>query len=119
MTRVEIANCGRTVAGGLVAFDITWDGDLGDDVVWSVRIGNDDQSETLELVLARRGGTDEQYVSGEGGREDVEPDADVSDDHVTARFPADVVGVAAEWPVWTAVLAVGGEVVAEQVIPVG
>ena len=42
MTRVEIAHCGRTVAGGLVAFDITWDGDLGGDVVWSVQIGNDD-----------------------------------------------------------------------------
>ena len=38
---------------------------------------------------------------------------------VTARFPAEVVGVAVEWPLWTAVVSVDGQVVAEQVIPTG
>ena len=119
MTRVELTECGRTVAGDLVAFDLQWEGEASGEVVWAVRISSPDQSEALELVVARRDDTLQQYVSGERGRQDVEPDADVSDHHVTARFPAGQVGVAAEWPVWTAVIAVDGEVVAEQVIPTG
>ena len=49
----------------------------------------------------------------------VSVDADLGEGEVTARFPAEVVGVAVEWPVWTAAVTEDGQVVAEQVIPTG
>jgi hypothetical protein len=33
------------------------------------------------------------------------------------RFPAEVVGVAVEWPVWTTVLTIEGEDVSHMVVP--
>ena len=49
MTRVEITECGRTVAGDVVAFTIEWDGDPAGEVEWVVRISSPDQSEAVEL----------------------------------------------------------------------
>ena len=113
----KIAECGRTIAGEVVAFDIQWEGDLsGDEVAWSARVRSP-EGEEVRLVLERSGGANRQYVEAAGGREDVKADADVRDDDVIARFPASVVGVAAEWPVWTAVISVDGHEVAEQQIP--
>ena len=120
MTRVEITECGRTIAGDLVAFTIEWDGEPGGELGWAVRISSADRSEVVELgcSLGEEGGTaDRQWVEAEGRRQDVEVDADLGEGEVTVRFPAAVVGVAVEWPVWTAVVTVDGEVVAEQVIP--
>lgn len=119
MTRVEIVECGRTVAGEVVAWDIQWDGEPDGDVVWAVHVSSPDQNETVELAYARGASGEQQYVVGQTGRHDVDTDADVSDGEITARFPAEAVGVAVEWPVWTAVLVVGGEVVSERVIPTG
>jgi hypothetical protein len=113
----NIRECGRTVAGDLVAFDIQWDGELpGDDVVWAAHICSVDDEE-VRLVHRLAGGTAEQYVEGEKGRRDVEVDADVREDDVIVRFPSNVVGVAVDWPTWVAVLVVDGEEVARQAIP--
>jgi hypothetical protein len=124
MTRVEITECGRTIAGDVVAFTIEWDGDPVGEVVWAMRITSDDRAETVELGVAldqsseADGTADRQWVEGDGRRQDVEVDADLGEGEVTARFPAEVVGVAVEWPVWSAVVLVDGQVVAEQVVPV-
>ena len=120
MTRVEIVECGRTVAGEVVAFTIEWDGDPSGELAWGVRITSSDQSETVALgcSLGDEGGSaDRQWVEGDAGRQDVEVDADLGEGEITARFPAEVVGVAVEWPLWTALVSVDGQVVAEQVIP--
>jgi hypothetical protein len=53
-----------------------------------------------------------------GRRHDLAEDADLSDDELVVRFPANVVGVAVEWPVWTAVITVDGDDVAHHVVPV-
>ena len=120
MTRVEITECGRTVAGDVVAFTIEWDGEPAGEVAWAVRISSPDQAEEVVLGCSLGdddGSADRQWVESEGRRQDVEVDADLGEGEVTARFPAEVVGVAVEWPVWTAAIAVDGETVAEQVIP--
>ena len=120
MTRVEITECGRTVAGDVVAFTIEWDGEPEGEMVWAVRVTSPDRSESVELGCSLGpgdDGADRQWVASQGRRQDVEVDADLADGEVTARFPAEVVGVAVEWPVWTAVVSVDGRVVAEQVIP--
>jgi hypothetical protein len=114
---LEIVNCGRTVSGDFVAWDMRWQGDLPDmaDVQWSMVVSEGE--EEIRLVHGRTHGRQTQYVVGAAGREDVEPDADVSDDEIVARFPADVVGVATGWPVWTAVLTVDQEDVSHMVVP--
>jgi hypothetical protein len=113
----QIRECGRTVAGDLVAFDIQWDGDLaGDDVAWAALVCSVDDEE-LRLVHRLAGGSAQQYVEGQRGRQDVDVDADVREDDVIVRFPASVVGVAVDWPTWVAVLAVDGEEIARQAIP--
>jgi hypothetical protein len=119
MTRLEIIECGRTIAGDLVAFDIQWEGEPQGEVTWCAQVTSADQSETLRLGYVRGAAGEEQYVESDGRREDVEVDASVSDGEVTVRFPADKVGVAIEWPAWCAVVSVDGEVVAEHVIPTG
>ena len=113
----EITNCGRTVSGDFVAWDVRWDGELPADVdvQWSMVVA--DGEEEVRLVHGRRGDVAEQYVVGAAGREDVDADADLSGGEITVRFPADVVGVAVEWPVWTAVLTVAGEDVSQRVVP--
>jgi hypothetical protein len=114
---VQIRECGRTVAGTLVAFDIQWDGDLaGDDDAWSAVICSPENEEVC-LVHRVSGGTAEQYAEGTAGRQDVDVDADLRDDDVIVRFPASVVGVATEWPTWVAVVTVDGEEVAREAIP--
>lgn len=115
----QIRECGRSIGGGTVVFDIEWEGDLGGgDHAFAVAITSSDGREQVRMVHARTGdGAPSQYVEADGGRQDVDVDADVDDDHVTARFPAEVVGVAVEWPVWQAVLLVDGSPVAECVIP--
>jgi hypothetical protein len=85
------------------------------DVQWSMVVA--DGEEEVRLVHGRRTGGAEQYVVGLTGREDTEPDADLSEGQITVRFPADLVGVAVEWPVWTAVLTVAGEDVSQRVVP--
>ena len=117
----EIRECGRTTGGGVVVFDVTWDGYLeAGTVAWVVTIDNDDDSERVVLCLERSGGSDgtvRQFVAADGRQQDVSLDATVEDDHVTVRFPADVVGVAVDWPVWKALLVLDGIAVSEQVIP--
>lgn len=112
-----IHNCGRTIAGGFVAFDMRWEGQVPPDadVQWSVCVS--EGREEVRLVHARSARGVEQYVVGVAGREDVQPDADLSDDEITVRFRAEVVGVAVEWPVWTTVLTIDGEDVSHMVIP--
>jgi hypothetical protein len=114
-----IEHAGRTVTGGFVAFDIRWEGDLPTEaeVRWAMVVS--EGNEEVVLVHARRGDTASQYVLGTAGRDDVEPDADVSENEITARFPAESVGVAVEWPVWTAVITVDGEECTRQVVQVG
>ena len=114
-----IEHCGRTVANDVVAFDIRWQGEVPGDVnvQWSMVVA--DGEEEIRLIHGRSGGHDEQYVVGGAGRRDVEPDADVSEHEITVRFPAEAVGVAVEWPVWTAVLTIAGEDVSHQVVPTG
>lgn len=116
----EIRECGRTVGGGTVAVDVSWDGALaGGRVAWVVSIASQDNRERVRLVHERADGDFvAQYVESGGRRQEVPEDADVAEDHLTARFPADVVGVAVEWPVWKAALTVDGEPVAESVMPV-
>lgn len=111
---VQISHCGRTVTGGFVAFDIAWEGELtGSTILWSVVIASEDSRERLQLGHERAGdGTfRSQFVfSGNSAeKEELEEDADLRDDGLTVRFPASVVGVAVEWPVWKAVVTVDGE----------
>jgi hypothetical protein len=116
---VSIAHAGRTTAGDLVAFDVRWEGPLaGSSVGWSMVV-SDGESE-VRLCHERAGDSAAQYVvdGTSGRRQDVAVDADVGEDEITARFPADAVGVAVEWSVWVAVLTVDGKDVAQQAVPV-
>jgi hypothetical protein len=114
----EIRECGRTVGGGIVVFDVTWDGDLtGGTVAWVVTIDNEDSSERVVLCHERTGDDVRQFVAADGRQQDVRVDATIEDDHATVRFPDEIVGVAADWPVWQALLVVDGTAVSEQVIP--
>ncbi len=119
--QARIRECGRTVGGGIVVFDITWEGTLDATTVsWVVTVENEDASERVVLCHERTGGPGgdvRQFVAADGRQREVRTDATVEDDHVTARFPAEIVGVAAEWPVWKAVLVVDGTAVSEQLIP--
>lgn len=120
----QILECGRTMAGAFIAFSIRWDGDLPSEgtVSWSMVVTSGDGSDELRLGYERAGGSfSQQYVDdrASGRRQPVEEDADLKDDEITARFPASVVGVAVEWPVWRAVIAVDGTDVAEQVASMG
>ncbi len=119
MTDVDIRDCGRTIAGDVVAFTIQWAGEPSGEVTWGARVVSPDQTEAVELGYVRDGGEERQYVESEGRRHDVEVDADLSGDEVTVRFEAAKVGVAVEWPLWCAQVSVDGEVVAEHVIPTG
>jgi hypothetical protein len=120
---VQIRECGRTVAAEYVAFDIRWDGDLSGErsVLWSMAVGSEDGADTVRLGYQRTGDDVVQFVDDEasGRRAEVPQDADLGDDEITVRFPAEVVGVAAEWPVWRAVLVVDGEQVDERVANAG
>jgi hypothetical protein len=115
---VSIAHAGRTIAGDLVAFDVRWEGPLtGSTVVWSMVV-SDGVSEVRLCHERASGRPAGQYVVDEvtdRGR-DVTADADVGADEITVRFPADAVGVAVEWPVWTAVITVDGVDVANHVV---
>lgn len=110
---VTIDHCGRTVAASVVAFDIQWTGELpaGRDVTWAVRVTSPDGGEEVELGHRRTENQVAQYVRdlATGRTSQVEPDADLDGTGITARFPADVVGVALEWPTWCAVIEVDGE----------
>lgn len=116
---VSIAHAGRTVTGDLVAYDVRWEGPLdGDRIVWSMCV-SDGASEVRLCHEREDGGSTAQYVlDGETGRrQDVTVDADLHDDEVTVRFPADAVGVAVEWPVWVAIVSVDGRQLAHQAVP--
>jgi len=120
---VQISRCGRTIAGDFVAFDIGWEGELnGSTVLWSVVISSDDSNERLQLGHERGvdGSFRSQFVfSGNSAdQEQLKEDADLRDGEITVRFPAPVVGVAVEWPVWRAVITVDGEDLDSQVIAV-
>ena len=114
----EIRECGRTIGGGVVAFHIEWDGGLtGETVASVVTIDNEDDSERVVLCHERSAGSAVQFVASDGRRQEVREDVTLEDDQVTVRFPLDVVGVAADWPTWKALLVVDGETVAEQALP--
>ena len=119
MTDVEITECGRTVAGDVVAFTIEWQGEPSGEAVWAAEVTSADGNETVALCYARGTSAARQYVEAGGRREEVDVDADVGDGEITARFPSEKVGVAIEWPTWTAVVAVDGQTVAQCVIPAG
>src|SRR3954454_9657025 len=101
-TGVTINHCGRTVAGDFVAFDIQWDGALPSarSVAWSMVVTAPDGNETVTLTHQQVNGQATQYVEAVSGRVELDADAEVDDGEVTVRFPANVVGVAVEWPVW-------------------
>ncbi len=115
----EILECGRTLAGSVVAFSLEWDGTLdGRTVAWSVVVTSEDASESVRLGYERTDGRfSGQYVEGPRGRAEVTEDATLDGQVLTVRFPADLVGVAVEWPVWRARIAVDGVTVAERVVP--
>ena len=118
---LEITDCGRTVTGAFVAFDVRWEGTTSapETATWSMSISEGD--ETVHLVHERRDGAfAAQYVDDTttGRRHDVDEDADLRDQEITVRFPVDVVGVAIEWPAWKASLDVPGEETATAVVTV-
>ena len=124
---VEILDCGRTIASGLVAFDIRWEGRLPEQgaVQWSVFVTSTDGQETVQLGLLRADdGSMVQFVDDDttGRRSEVDVDADLRDHddpgggEVTVRFPDEVVGVAVEWPAWRAVVSVGGVPASERLL---
>jgi hypothetical protein len=118
---VQISHCGRTIAGEFVAFDIRWEGAItGSTVLWSVLISTDDGRERLQLGHERAGdGSFRSQFAFSGNsaeKQELGEDADLRDGELTVRFPASVVGVAVEWPVWRAVITVDGEDLDSQVI---
>jgi hypothetical protein len=114
---VTIEHCGRTIAASVVAFDIRWSGELPADseVTWAVRVTSGDADENVELGHRRCGERLSQYARdlSTGRTQEVSPDADLDPGpdagEITVRFPADVVGLAVEWPTWQAVIEVAGE----------
>ena len=121
--RPEITHCGRTVAGDVVGIDIRWEGALEprQSVLWSMLVSSEDGADQIHLGHLRAGEQIEQFVDDQrsGRRQSVEPDADASDGEIVIRFPANVVGVAVEWPVWKAVITVDGREAAARVAPLG
>lgn len=118
---VQITHCGRTITGNLVAFDIRWEGALGGaTVLWSAMLTSEDGHERLQLGHERAadGTFRSQFVfyGASATQQDVPEDADLRDGEITLRFPADIVGVAVEWPVWKAVITVDGEDVDSKVL---
>ena len=113
---VTIEDCGRTIAARVVAFDIRWSGRLPEDrdVTWAVRVTHGDGESQVELGHRRAGERVWQYVRDltTGRTQEVRPDADLENGEITVRFPADVVGLAVEWPTWQAVIEVDGEDIA-------
>ena len=119
---ITIDHCGRTIAASVVAFDIRWTGHLPDDreVTWAVRVGSDDGGSHVELGLRRAGGRTTQYALdlSTGRQQEVRVDADIHDEEVTVRFPAEVVGAATGWPIWQAVIEVDRHDVTMLAVPV-
>ena len=117
---VTIKHCGRTLAGDYVAFDIQWEGKMPSarSLGWGMVVTGPDGQETVRLEHVQTEGTPTQYVEAAAGRVEMDADADVDDGEITVRFPANVVGVAVEWPVWTAVLTADGQELATCVVPV-
>src|SRR4051794_9501431 len=104
---VEIEHCGRTVAADLVAFSMRWSGEVPvRAATWAVRVTSEDGREQVELGYERAPSGASQFVldASTGRRQEVAEDADLHDQDITVRFPADVVGVAIEWPTWQAVI---------------
>ena len=120
MSDVTIKHCGRTVAGNFVAFDIQWEGRLPDarSLAWAMVITAPDGKETVRLTLQQVAGRAAQHVEATSGRVELDADAEVDDGEVTVRFPANVVGVAVEWPVWTAVMEADGHELSTCVVPI-
>ena len=120
MSDVTIKHCGRTLAGDYVAFDIQWEGELpaARSVGWGMVVTGPDGQETVRLVHEQTAGTSTQYAEAAAGRVELDPDADVDDGEITVRFPANVVGVAVEWPVWTAYVVADGQELSTCVVPV-
>jgi hypothetical protein len=120
----QIARAGRTATKGVVAFDVGWEGDLSrhESVLWSMLITSPDGRETVQLgYQVFHGAFSAQFVRDQvsGRQEDLEQDADLRDDEITVRFPAERVGVAAGWPSWRAVITVDGDDVAEKLVALG
>jgi hypothetical protein len=119
---LTIEHCGRTIAASVVAFDIRWSGELPADseVTWAVRVTSGDTDENVELGHRRSGGRVSQYARdlSTGRTQEVSPDADFDAGEITVRFPADVVGLAIEWPTWKAVIEVAGEEVSALAVTV-
>src|SRR3954462_4615041 len=118
---LEIPNSGRTPGGGVAAFTIRWGGSPPgpETPTWSVAFGGGGGSEGVRLVYeCRDGDFAAQYVdeTSTGRRRDVDENADLRDHQITVRFPADLVGVAVQWPVWKASVAVPGEDTATAVV---
>ena len=120
MSDVTIKHCGRTSAGDFVAFDIQWEGQLpaARSLAWAMVVTAPDGRETVRLTLQQVAGQAAQHVEAAAGRVELDADAEIDDGEVTARFPANVVGVAVEWPVWTAVLEADGQELATCVVPI-
>ena len=120
MSDVTIKHCGRTLAGDFVAFDIQWEGTLpaARSLTWEMVVTAPDGDETVQLTYQQVDGSAGQHVEAASGRVELDADADVDDGEVTVRVPANVVGVAVEWPVWTAVITADGQELASCVVPV-
>ena len=120
MSDVTIKHCGRTVAGDYVAFDIQWEGALPSarSMTWDMLVTAPDGNETVRLTYQQVDGTAGQHVEATSGRVELDADADLDEAEITVRFPANVVGVAVEWPVWTAFMTADGEELATCVVPV-
>ncbi len=120
MSDVNIKHCGRTAAGDYVAFDIQWEGALPSAraVAWSMVVTAPDGKETVTLTYQQVNGQATQYVEAASGRVELDADAEVDDGEVTVRFPANVVGVAVEWPVWTAAIEADGAELSTCVVPI-
>ncbi len=117
----KIVRCGRTIAGGYVAYDVQWEGSIeGSLVLWSLVISSADESESVRVVHERTDGeATGQYIEDltTGSRQTVEPDADCRDQEITVRFPENLVGVAIEWPLWRVVLTVDGSDISSMIVP--
>jgi hypothetical protein len=117
----QILHAGRTVTKVVVAFDMSWEGDLvgAGSVLWTMSVTSQDGSETIQLGYRRTAeGFAEQYVHDPSGqrRQSFDEDADFRDGEITVRFPTSSVGVASTWPTRRAVINVDGQDVAEHVI---